>query len=134
MLALSGPESLVSFVDSIFAPIPPLLINQFGSEVTFVRRTKGEYDEETGLIKNAEKRFKVKAVFDSLKIEELGGIYQSTDARLYFDPVSIGGGIVTTEDAVEYMRSGRKIFAKVIKPDEIRGDESILFDVIVRPE
>lgn len=124
----------MSLVDSIFSPIAPLLIKQFGSDVTFIRRGEGVYDETTGLISNPETRFTIKAVFDSLKPEELGGIYQATDTRIFLEPSSIGGGVVTTEDAVEYSRAGQTIKAKVVQATEYRGDSPILFDAVVRPE
>ena len=124
----------MSLVDSIFSPIAPLLIKQFGSNLTFIRRADGVYDDTTGLIASAEQRFNIKAVFESLKADEIGGIYQATDVRVFLDPTSIGGGVVTTEDRVEYSRAGQTITAKVVNPTEYRGDSPILFDVVVRPE
>lgn len=125
----------MSLPDSIFSPITPLLIKLFGSDLTFIRATEGEYSQETGVIENTEKRFKIKAIPDVIKTEELGGIYQATDARFYIDPSSIGGGVVTIEDSVEYKRSGGTVRARVVGPvKEYRGDGPILFDVVVRPE
>jgi hypothetical protein len=124
----------VSLVDSIFSPLAPLLINQFGSSLTFIRRADGVYNDTTGVITSAEQRYNIKAVFESLRADEIGGIYQATDVRIFFDPTAIGGGVVTTEDRVEYSRAGQTVTAKVVNPTEYRGDSPILFDVVVRPE
>lgn len=124
----------MSLVDSIFSPIAPLLIKQFGSDLTFIRRSEGTYNETTGVISSPEQRFTIKAVFDSLKPEELGGIYQATDVRVFIEPTSIGGGVATTEDRVEYRRAGQTVQAKVIQVTEYRGDNPIVFDAVVRPE
>lgn len=125
----------MSLPDSIFGPITPLLIKLFGSDLTFIRATAGVYNQATGVIEDTEQRFEIKAIPDVITTEELGGIYQATDAKFYIDPSSIGGGIVSTEDSVEYKRSGRTVRARVVGPTkEYRGDAPILFDVVVRPE
>lgn len=124
----------MSKVDQVFGPIPGPLIQEWGQPAVFVRKTGSSYDPITGDITETEVRTSVKVVLTKLKVEELGGLYQSNDVKILLDPGQISNNYVTTSDYFEIPKSGGTEVLKVVDPTTYRGEDPVFFVIIARPQ
>jgi len=127
----------MSKVDDVFEPIGPPLIQEWGHDVTFVRKSAAVYDPATGEVNETEDRTVVKVVITSLDITEETGLYQANDVKILIDPRQLGFEYVTTEDYFEVPTAGsadNPQIMKVIEPKSYRGDNPVFFVIIARPQ
>jgi len=125
---------MTSKPDLVFGPLPGPLIKEWGSTCKFVKVGVGGYDPATGSVTSGEVEYNVKAVLLDLTPDESQGIYQTTDFKIILDPGQISGNYVTTADLFKVpFPSGEKT-CKVINAKTYRGDDPIMFTLIVRPQ
>lgn len=124
----------MSKVDTLFGPIAPPLIQQWGQPAVFVRTTGSTYDPTTGAVTPAEVRTNVLIVITKLDITEKDGLYQANDVKILIDPLQIGNNYVTTDDWFEVPTAGATQIMKVIEPRTYRGENPVFFVIIARPQ
>jgi hypothetical protein len=125
----------MSRVDTTFGAIAPRLVTSWTMNgVVFVRGGASTYDAVTGEIAQDEVRIPVKAVITKLQPSEYGGLYQATDVKIIPDPTPLNSEPITQSDWFEYPENGKTIRAKVIDARRYRGDSTVAFIVIARPQ
>lgn len=125
----------MSKVDEVFGPLPGPLVQEWGTDCTFIKVSgPGTYDPTTGQVTNTETTYAVKAVLLELDPTEYEGLYQTTDFKLIIDPGQIGGNYITTDDRFEVTFPSGVKNCKVVDAVTYRGDNPVMFTCIVRPQ
>ena len=124
----------MSKVDDVF-DFADELVDEWGQEVTFVRKTASTYDIDTGKTTETETKTKVKVVITKLDIKEYGGLYQENDVKIIIDPVQLNYIYITTQDYFLVPRDGADDeHMKIIEPKTYRGDKPVAYVIIARPQ
>lgn len=123
----------MSLVDDIFSSIPAPLIDQFGTDATYIKASQNQtYNPETGTVSGAATEIAVKIVISELKPEEMQGLYQQTDVKIIIAASSLSGYFPQTTDSIRYLQNEVSRTAKIIGMFSYRGDNAIMHSVIGR--
>lgn len=124
----------MSRVDDVFGGKAQALIAKWGSDITVLRKGAKTYSSTTGEITTAETPVTARVVFVELKQDEFNGIAQEGDMMFMIAPETLNGIALTQSDFVQYTIGGSAKTAKVVQCRSVRGDNAVLFTVIVRPQ
>ena len=123
----------MSLVDDIFSSIPAPLINQFGSDATYIKASASQtYNPTTGTVSGATTEIPIKIVISELKPDEVQGLYQQTDVKILIAADSPSGYFPQTTDSIRYSQKGVSRTAKIIGMFSYRGDSAIMHSVVAR--
>lgn len=123
----------MSLVDDIFSSIPAPLINQFGSDATYIKASQNQtYDPTTGTVSGYSVEIPVKIGISKLKPDEVQGLYQKTDVKILIAADSLSGYFPQTTDSIRYSQNGVNRTAKIIGMFSYRGDNAIMHSVVAR--
>jgi hypothetical protein len=125
----------MGLIDTIFAPIPASLLNDWGQTLTYIKTaTPRTYDPTTGNVSGADTTVSVKGVIIRLSPRESEGLYQSTDLKILIGSSELGTYYPTEADRIQYTQAGATREAKIIAITTYRGDNPIYHSLIVRPQ
>lgn len=124
----------MSRIDKIFGKTAGLLVRKFGSDMIFVRFGVLDYDSYTGAVLTPETRLPLKGIITPLRSEEQSGLTQETDVRIIPDPDVIGDEPIRVDDLFEYTENSSTVTARVVDAKQFRGDSTVAYIVIARPQ
>jgi hypothetical protein len=125
----------MSLVDNVFKNIPAPLLNEWGSDITYIKAATTEtYNPTTGTISGTETSVTIKAVITKLNPKEFRGQYQTTDIKVLIGNAELGDYYPNVRDRIEYDESGNTRVGRIIDVDSYRGDFAIFHSLVVRPQ
>ena len=125
----------MGLIDTIFAPIPTSLMDDWGQDVTYIKTsTPRTYNPTTGTVTGADTTVTVKAVISRVNPRESEGLYQSTDLRVLIGTAELGTYYPTEADRIQYLQDGATREAKIIAVTTYRGDNPVFHTFIARPQ
>lgn len=122
----------MALIDGIFSSIPGPLIDQFGINATYIKKSQNEtYNPNTGVVSGGSTEIPVKIVITELRPEERDAMQESM-IRVLIAGSSLGSYYPRITDSIKYMQDGRARTAEIVSVMNYRGDSPIMHTVMAR--
>jgi hypothetical protein len=126
----------MSLIDTTFGPLAPRLLKKWGQPIDVVFRGKGVLNRASGEIEVPENRVTTTAVVTKVTIDEMQGLGQAADVKIYINPQDLpAGAVISQSDEVVLPPlvgnfAGQQ--AKVVDARVVRGQGPLLWVVMAR--
>jgi len=125
----------MALLDTIFAPIPPSVLADWGIPITYVKTsTPRTYNPTTGAVTGADTTVTVQALISNISSRESEGLYQTTDLKVIIGASELGTYYPTEADRIRYTQAGATREAKILAVTSYRGNSPIMHTLFVRPQ
>lgn len=122
----------MALVDGIFSSIPGPLIDQFGINATYVKKSQNEtYNPNTGVVSGGSMEIPVKIVITELKPDEKDAMQQSM-VKILIAASSLGSYYPRITDSIKYLQDSKTRTAEIVSIMNYRGDSPIMHTVMAR--
>jgi hypothetical protein len=126
----------MSLIDTTFGPLAPRLLKKWGQPIEVIFRGKGTLDTVSGSIEVPEIRVTTTAVVTKVTVDEVQGLGQAADVKIYINPQDLPAGAVISQSEEVVIPplvgnfAGQQ--AKVVDARVVRGQGALLWIVMAR--